>query len=122
MGSLALSTSAGEEDPQHLAIKWVFSPLGEIKDCWKPRHLLKGLHTDSLPGTLPGLQERDSGSGGTRNIQGKTELFGFTARAGRTATVVPVLSPPPTQPTSRYHLSYVGPSLYTAKFESALVS
>lgn len=61
----------------------------EIDGGWKPM-LLKGPHTDSLPGTHPGFRQRDgiSGgtSGGTRDTKEEPELCG--ARD-------PVLSPPP---------------------------
>lgn len=46
----------------------------------------------------PGLQWRGGSSGGARDIQGKTELYGFWVRAGGTATLVPVWSLPPDSP------------------------
>lgn len=51
--------------------------LGEMEDCWKPRHPLKGrMH----------------------RITRRHSPCGFRERAGETAIFILVLSPPPTQP------------------------
>ena len=53
------------------------------KAARNPDILLKGLLTDSLlTCPHPGLQQRDSDSGGARKIQRKTEFCGFRERAG----------------------------------------
>lgn len=53
--------------------------------------LLKGPCTDSLGGTRSGLRWRGRSLQGTRDPQGETELCAFPARAGETATIVPML-------------------------------
>ena len=70
--------------------------------------------------TYPGLQQKNSSSEGARDIQGKTELYGFKVKAGGRAVIVPLLSHFPVQPAGEYHLAFDEPSPYMAKTESAL--
>ena len=73
-----------------------------------PEVLLKGPHTDSLVHICsPKLQRRDSSLRRARDIWGGTELYGFRVRPEEAAlsgtkvpivVVVPLLSPPTTQP------------------------
>lgn len=94
--------------------------LGEMEEAGNPDVPLRGLRTVSLTGTYFGLQWRNGSLRGTRDIQGKTELCGFRMRAEGTATIVPLLSRPPVQPTGECHLACVEPSLNMADYESAL--
>lgn len=72
-----------------------------------------------LSGTHPGLQQVDGDLGGTRDIQGETELYDFRARAGGKAAIIPVLSYLSVQTTGRCHFVCVcvQPSCQTAKYE-----
>lgn len=47
--------------------------------------------------------------GGARNIQKKSELYGFKVRTGGTAIIVLVLSPSPVQPMGWHYLSCTEP-------------
>lgn len=53
-----------------------------------------------LPGTYPGLWQKD---GDSRSIQGETELCGFKVSTGETAIIVPMLRSLPTQPDLHMH-------------------
>lgn len=82
---------------------------------------LKGLHTLAHSQALTlGSWKSDSSSGGARDKQGKIEFCGFRMRAGRTATIVSLLSPPLVQSIGEHHLSYVEHSPNMAKYESVL--
>lgn len=70
--------------------------------------------------THSGLQCRDSGPRGAKDIQGKTDLCGFRTRAGGTAVIVLVLSSPSLKPVRRHHLSSVEPSPNITKSEFPL--
>lgn len=65
----------------------------------------------SLVDTHPAFQERDSGSEGTKVIQGETELCGFGERIGWTATNVCVLSPTLTPPIDAIFPVWALPSI-----------
>lgn len=67
--------------------------------------------THPLTGIHPGLWWRDGDLGGIRDIQGKTELCNYRARARGTAAIIPVSSPPPMYPTGGFYLSCVEPFL-----------
>lgn len=118
----SLEHQCQEKEPQqHPAVKNSGIPSTWVgqEAAGNPGVLLKGPHTDSLTGAHPGLQQMDGDSGGARDTQGENELCGFRAMAGGTATTVPVLIPPPVQPTGWHHLSCVEPSPNTTKYESA---
>lgn len=52
--------------------------------------------TNSHSGNHPGLWQRNNDLGGVRDIKVETVLCDFKARAGGRATIVSILSPPPT--------------------------
>lgn len=111
-----------KESPQNWAVKirGDSNHLGEKEEAGNPHVPLKGLHTDSLTGTYPGLQWKNGSLGGIRDIQGKTELCGFRMGAKRAAVIVPLLSHPPVQPTGECDLACVESSLNMADYETAL--
>lgn len=59
------------------------------KPAGNPDILLRGLHTDSLSGTHPGLQGWYSDLEGVRDTEKETELWGFTVRTGGTVAIFP---------------------------------
>lgn len=113
-GSPACSISARKRSPHDI---WLWKSVGILSDSVRqktPGYLdvhLKGLFTDSLAyrhspwAPAEGQQLKSS-----KDIQGEIEWCGFGARAWGTATIVSVLSLPPTQPADRHHLSCVEPS------------
>lgn len=111
-----------EESPQNLAVKSSGDSdcLVRQKAAGNPNVSLKCSHTDALAGTNPRVPQRAGNSGGTRNIQRRTQLCGFRMRTRWTTTIVPVLSPPSVWPTGVSHLAYVKPAPQIARSEFAL--
>ena len=102
-----VSITSGCRNQQGLKVR-------EMEGFWSPRpFLLKGLHTDLLGLTPSEFQCWGSSLKGTRGIWRETELSGIKARAGGAAffqtevqpeAIVPLMSPPPTEPAGRHHI------------------
>lgn len=93
--------------PQYLAMKinGDLSIQVKLKATYNLGILLQGLHIDLLSCKhSPRLQRRDSSWVGARDIQGDTQLCGFSVTTRRRATVVPLLS---CLPHNWQHLSHV---------------
>lgn len=84
--------------------------IPDIRERWKAAgnsgiHL-KGPYTDllaprhSFQALVEGLQLR----GGTRDMEGETELYGYGMSVRGMVAIVPVLSPPLVQYSGRRHL------------------
>lgn len=90
-------TSHQREEPPHLAVKTSGDPTVCVRGglleslVFSYKDLPSCMH---LPWALVG---------GARDTEGETELSGFRMRAESTAAIVPVLSPPPTQPNLNTH-------------------
>lgn len=88
------------------------------KEPENPDVSLKVWSTDYLAYTSPGLQWGINGTEGARDMQGKTNLHGFCAKAGETAVITPFLGPSPRQSTGGHHLACIKPSPHMAYFEA----